>query len=262
MFSFILIEILSYYYYDQVLTIMAARLFTLIQCETKLCSLVGNKYSPKLLACGFQVPISQRFFQQHLSHTDIVPVRTMKIYTKTGDKGTSSLYTGERRMKFDIRFEALGTIDELSSSIGVALAFAEEKDHTFVNELVKVQCILQDIGSFIATPSASARESHQNNLHFDHDNTTELEQAIDKMTEELPPLKNFILPSGGKTSSSLHFCRAVCRRAERQLAQLRQSEDMDSSVYQYINRLSDYLVTVARYACMKEGQHEHIYRKV
>ncbi|CAO2629165.1 Corrinoid adenosyltransferase MMAB [Lemmus lemmus] len=127
-----------------------------------------------------------------------------KIYTKTGDKGFSSTFTGERRPKDDQVFEALGTTDELSSAIGFAMEVLTEKGHTFAEELQK---------------------------------------------------------SGGKSSSVLHFCRAVCRRAERRVVPLVQMGEADANVAKFLNRLSDYLFTVARYAAMKEGSQEKIYKK-
>ncbi|KAE8634263.1 hypothetical protein XENTR_v10002245 [Xenopus tropicalis] len=138
-----------------------------------------------------------------------------KIYTKTGDKGFSSTYTRERRPKDDLLFEALGDTDELNSAIGLAREFSLDANHIFVPELEKIQCMLQDVGSNIATPLSSARESHKVRTSFSAEPVQELEQWIDKYTSQLPPLTNFILPSGGKTSAALHVARAVCRRAER-----------------------------------------------
>uniref|UniRef100_A0A9J7YC78 Corrinoid adenosyltransferase MMAB n=1 Tax=Cyprinus carpio carpio TaxID=630221 RepID=A0A9J7YC78_CYPCA len=166
--------------------------------------------------------------------------RIPKIYTKTGDKGFSSTFTGERRPKEDHIFEALGTTDELSSAI---------------------QCVLQDVGSNIATPRSSARDSHIKKTKFSSQAVIELESWIDSFTEELPPLTNFILPSGGKSSAALHVARAVCRRAERCVAPVVRSGETDPEVAKYLNRLSDYLFTVARYAAMKEGNGETIYRR-
>ncbi|KAG3278850.1 corrinoid adenosyltransferase MMAB isoform X1 [Ictidomys tridecemlineatus] len=187
--------------------------------------------------------------------------KTPKIYTKTGDKGFSSTFTGERRPKDDQVFEAVGTTDELSSAIGFAMELIEEKGHTFAEELQKIQCVLQDVGSALATPRSSAREAHLRHTAFEAGPTLELEQWIDKYSRQLPPLTAFILPSGGKSSSALHFCRAVCRRAERRVVPLVQTGETDANVAKFLNRLSDYLFTVARYAAMKEGNQEKIYRR-
>ncbi|KAG7480880.1 hypothetical protein MATL_G00060870 [Megalops atlanticus] len=184
-----------------------------------------------------------------------------KIYTKTGDKGFSSTFTGERRPKEDQVFEALGTTDELSSAIGLAREFCIDQGHPFTEELDKIQCVLQDVGSNIATPRSSARESHIKKTKFMGQPVSDLESWIDKYTEELPPLANFILPSGGKSSAALHMARSVCRRAERSVAPIVRSGEADPEVAKFLNRLSDYLFTVARYAAMKEGNQEKIYKR-
>eukprot|EP00071_Canis_lupus_P032970 XP_022266527.1 cob(I)yrinic acid a,c-diamide adenosyltransferase, mitochondrial isoform X2 [Canis lupus familiaris] len=120
--------------------------------------------------------------------------RIPKIYTKTGDKGFSSTFTGERRPKDDQVFEAVGTTDELSSAIGFALEFITEKGHPFAEELQKIQCSLQDVGSALATPHSSAREAHLRHATFEAGPILELEQWIDKYSNQLPPLTAFILP--------------------------------------------------------------------
>ncbi|XP_008249582.2 corrinoid adenosyltransferase MMAB isoform X7 [Oryctolagus cuniculus] len=184
-----------------------------------------------------------------------------RIYTKTGDKGFSSTFTGERRPKDDQVFEALGTTDELSSAIGFAMEFITEKGHPFAEELQKIQCTLQDIGSTLATPRSSAREAHLKHAAFGEGPVLELERWIDEYARQLPPLTAFILPSGGKSSSALHLCRAVCRRAERRVVPLVQMGETDANVAKFLNRLSDYLFTLARYAAMKEGNQEKIYKR-
>nr|XP_061803898.1 corrinoid adenosyltransferase [Nerophis lumbriciformis] len=187
--------------------------------------------------------------------------RVPKIYTKTGDKGFSSTFTGERRPKEDHIFEALGNTDELSSSIGLAREYCLEKGHTFTYQLEKIQCILQDVGSNIATPQSSARESHINRTQFTGAPITDLESWIDTFTDELPPLTNFILPSGGKSSAALHVARTICRRAERSVAPIVRSGEADPEIGRFLNRLSDYLFTVARYAALKENNKEIIYKR-
>uniref|UniRef100_A0A4W2C9E9 Corrinoid adenosyltransferase MMAB n=1 Tax=Bos indicus x Bos taurus TaxID=30522 RepID=A0A4W2C9E9_BOBOX len=136
-----------------------------------------------------------------------------------------------------------------------------EKGHPFVEELQKIQCSLQDVGSALATPRSSAREAHLKHATFEAGPILELEQWIDKYSRQLPPLTAFILPSGGKSSSALHFCRAVCRRAERRVVPLVQTGETDANVVKFLNRLSDYLFTLARYTAMKEGNPEKIYKK-
>ncbi|XP_070820183.1 corrinoid adenosyltransferase MMAB [Chaetodon trifascialis] len=211
-----------------------------------------------------------RLINEHRARTTLWSVRSYategdtripKIYTKTGDKGFSSTFTGERRPKEDLVFEALGNTDELSSAIGLAREFCLDKGHTFICQLDKIQCILQDVGSNIATPRSSARESHIKRTQFSAQPIADLETWIDKFTEELPPLTNFILPSGGKSSAALHLARTVCRRAERSVAPIVRSGEADQEVAKFLNRLSDYLFTVARYTAMKEGNEETIYKR-
>ncbi|XP_060943142.1 corrinoid adenosyltransferase MMAB-like [Limanda limanda] len=206
-------------------------------------------------------PRTRRTLCPHRSYSTEGDMKIPKIYTKTGDKGFSSTYTGERRPKEDHIFQALGNADELSSAIGLAREFCLDKGHTFTYQLDKIQCILQDVGSNIATPRSSARESHTKKTQFTAQPITDLETWIDNFTKELPPLTNFILPSGGKSSAALHLARTVCRRAERSVAPIVRSGEADPDVAKFLNRLSDYLFTVARYAAMKEGSEETIYKR-
>ncbi|KXN71114.1 hypothetical protein CONCODRAFT_38734 [Conidiobolus coronatus NRRL 28638] len=188
----------------------------------------------------------------------------MKIYTKTGDKGTSALFTGERRAKDDVVFDALGTTDELSSFIGLAREYCKDEDIGIEKDLEWIQCMLQDIGSNIATPrNDEVNEKKIAFTQFDDDGSkvAQLEHWIDQFSEQTPPLKNFILPSGGKSGSSLHVARSVCRRAERSVVPLVQEGQVDQSVAKFLNRLSDYFFASARYASHKSNQPEVIYRK-
>uniref|UniRef100_A0A8I3X4F4 Corrinoid adenosyltransferase MMAB n=1 Tax=Callithrix jacchus TaxID=9483 RepID=A0A8I3X4F4_CALJA len=158
------------------------------------------------------------------------------------------------------RFQSRGPQD-VEDGDRFALELVTEKGHTFAEELQKIQCLLQDVGSALATPRSSAREAHLKYTTFEAGPIVELEQWIDNYTSQLPPLTAFILPSGGKISSALHFCRAVCRRAERRVVPLVQMGETDANVAKFLNRLSDYLFTLARYAAMKEGNQEKIYKK-
>lgn len=198
-----------------------------------------------------------------------------KIYTKTGDGGTSSLYTGERRRKDDAVFEALGTIDELSSHLGLSLAYAEDSRHPYTDILHRVQCLLQDIGTVLATPvpdppqgkEVSEKEKKRyaklkKSASFSPEHTTDLEEWIDEFSAQLPPLENFILPGGGRTSASLHVARSVCRRAERRLNPLVHQDHhrkLDPETLKYLNRLSDLLFTLARFAARFDKKEETIY---
>jgi cob(I)alamin adenosyltransferase len=159
-----------------------------------------------------------------------------KIYTKTGDSGLTSTFTGERRPKDDIIFQALGAVDELTSMIGLVREFALEKDHDYTEHLQRVQCILQDVNACIATPFSSAREVHLQRTEFDSSHTKELEDWIDSYTSQLPPLENFILPGGGKASSTLHVSRTICRRAERLVVPLVKEQQINAETLKYLNR--------------------------
>lgn len=181
-----------------------------------------------------------------------------RIYTRTGDNGTSALFTGERKNKDDCFFEALGTTDELTSAIGLAREFVGNS--TVRDELEQIQCILQDLQGTIATPKTSATEFQLRKTKWNVNHLVDLEKWIDNHSETLPPLRSFILPSGGKASSCLHLARSICRRAERRLVPLL-DEGLELPVLQYLNRLSSYLFTVARLCCQEDGFQETIYRR-
>lgn len=178
---------------------------------------------------------------------------TIKIYTKTGDKGNTSLIGGTKVPKNDIRIETYGTVDELNSWIG--LVNDHLNDPSFRNELKEIQDRLFTMGSSLATdvekePKMKLPDLHNSDIEF-------LEKRIDAMTAELPPMKNFILPGGHVTVSSIHITRCVCRRAERLAVNMQQNGlFVDEKIIQYLNRLSDYLFTLARYIGQKLGVEE------
>ena len=186
-----------------------------------------------------------------------------KVYTKTGDKGTSSLYTGERREKDDRIFEALGDTDELNSVIGVAREYCEKLPQLkeVCGQLEVVQSRLLDVGSAIATPMDKASKQKLQRAAFPKGLAEDVEKWIDSYEAELPPLKNFILPSGGEAASFLHMSRTICRRAERRIVPLIREDMLQEEVGQYINRLSDYLFTVARVAAKAAQKTEVVYKK-
>ncbi|KAK8772539.1 corrinoid adenosyltransferase MMAB-like isoform X1 [Amblyomma americanum] len=184
--------------------------------------------------------------------------RQPKIYTRTGDKGTSATFTGQRRRKDDAVFEALGATDELNSHIGYVRSVLA---HPQVSEQLKwVQCLLQDLQAAIATPKSSASEGQKMKTEFPAEHIKELEQWIDNHSENLPPLKNFILPSGSPAGAALHIARSVCRRAERRVTTLFLDDEVDEVVIRYINRLSDYLFVAARICSHHENAEEVIYK--
>lgn len=140
-----------------------------------------------------------------------------KVYTRTGDAGQTSLYNGSRRSKTDQEFEALGDVDELNSAIGVAREFLDPTLSGLLEQLEEIQSRLIDVGTSIATPLSTSSKGKLDRAKFPEGKVRLLEQQIDAMDEELPPLKNFILPSGGPGASFLHVARGVCRRAERKV---------------------------------------------
>ena len=184
------------------------------------------------------------------------------IYTRTGDKGTSSLYNGERREKHDGVFEALGNTDELNAAIGVAKEHCDLVNNGLSSSLATVQSRMLDIGSAVATPRQNTPSEARIDLtSFDEIHVKVIEEWIDDLDATLPQLTNFILPSGGLASAQLHVARAVCRRTERSVVPLVMGGAVEPAVQKYLNRLSDYLFTPARVACMKEGNEETVYQK-
>ncbi|MBI1982528.1 MAG: cob(I)yrinic acid a,c-diamide adenosyltransferase [Candidatus Levybacteria bacterium] len=172
----------------------------------------------------------------------------MSIYTRTGDKGKTSLFSGQRVSKADLRVETYGAIDELNSVIGVVLS-SKYKVLSIERELIKIQKDLFEIGSQLANPSAEKVQGLGKRVK-------EFEKMIDEMTEKLPPLQNFILPGGGGTGSALHFARTACRRAERRVVALSEKEKVSLDIIVYLNRLSDLLFTMARFVNHKEKHRE------
>jgi cob(I)alamin adenosyltransferase len=166
----------------------------------------------------------------------------MKIYTKTGDDGTTGLVGGARVSKSDPRIESYGTIDELNAAIGLAAVLAGSK---LLGQLRAVQSDLFAIGSHLATPLGSPQRSSL--LPLDEALVVRLENQIDSTTAQLPPLRNFILPGGGELSARLHMARTVCRRAERLAVALGTGSEISFAI-RYLNRLSDWLFVQARHA--------------
>ena len=179
----------------------------------------------------------------------------MAIYTRTGDKGTTSLFNGQRVSKDDLRVDAYGTIDELNSALGVVLS-SKYQVLSIKKELIKIQNDLLDIGSALANPQNGKWKMENGKLSK---RVKAFENFIDQMTLNLPPLSNFILPGGGKAGSFLHLARAVSRRAERKIVALNNKVKIDNNIIIYLNRLSDLLFTMARFANFKEKKKETIW---
>jgi cob(I)alamin adenosyltransferase len=170
----------------------------------------------------------------------------MKIYTRTGDRGETSLFGGARVAKNDPRIEAYGTVDELNSFLGVARASGLPQD--LDDQLQQVQMDLFEIGAHLASPGTSRFPG------VDEQRITDLETAIDTMERELTPLTSFILPGGAPSAAHLHVARTVCRRAERCVVGLHDAAPTTQSTIRYLNRLSDYLFVAARLANVRAEQ--------
>lgn len=172
----------------------------------------------------------------------------MKIYTKTGDKGTTALFGGTRVPKHHIRIESYGTVDELNSHLG--LLRDQQIDEHSENIILGIQDRLFTIGSTLATdPEKAVLKSGKKRLEIPGISLKDielLEQEIDQMNDELPPMIHFVLPGGHQTVSVCHVARCVCRRAERLATALYEIEPFEEQVLQYLNRLSDYLFVLAR----------------
>ncbi len=175
----------------------------------------------------------------------------MRIYTKKGDSGTTSLLRGGRVKKDDIRVAAYGDVDELCATIGVA---ASVDPPAFEHQLLEtIQRDLFAIGAMLATADCDTIASDDNKLVFGKDHILALEGAIDAATERMLPLEKFVLPGGSEKAAMLHLARTVCRRAERSVVTLSSIDKIPPTVLPYLNRLSDLLFTLARLANYAAG---------
>ena len=179
------------------------------------------------------------------------------IYTKTGDKGETSLANGQRVSKTDLRLEAYGTVDELNSWIGLLRASDGEwlKRSTADGpdrQLARVQNLLFNLGAALScAPGEWIAET----------DVCQLEQWIDAMQQELPRQKAFVLPVGGEAVGRCHVCRTICRRAERAMLRIEEADEQTAVLLQFINRLSDYLFVLARYIGFVSGEKEEFWQK-
>lgn len=172
----------------------------------------------------------------------------MKIYTKTGDKGTSGLIGGTRVAKSDPRLEAYGTVDELNTQVGLLRALLNDGENR--QFLAKIQNLLFTVGSNLATDLTKTNVKTASVMKDEY--ITAIEQEIDRLVQKLPPLSQFILPGGSQKAAQSHVCRTVARRAERRIVQLTEIHTVDSLVIIYVNRLSDYFFTLARIMLMED----------
>jgi cob(I)alamin adenosyltransferase len=169
-----------------------------------------------------------------------------KIYTRTGDDGSSALATGERRQKSDPRFEAIGAVDELNAYIGIARLHEEALGADLAAMLARIQNDLFDLGADLATPDN--RKPSRERLRITAAQVERLEREIDALNADLSPLTSFVLPAGTPAAAAFHVCRTVARRAERRMVALAADEAVNSEALRYVNRLSDLLFVAARVA--------------
>lgn len=176
--------------------------------------------------------------------------RLSRIYTRTGDDGTTGLTNGSRVAKDDTRIEAIGAVDELNSAVGMLLC--EAVPGTVHDCLTDIQHRLFDIGGELSIPGHSM---------LTDDRVRELEQLLDKLNSDLPPLKEFILPGGTNAAALCHNARAICRRAERRLCSLAKATGINPVSARYLNRLSDLLFVMARYLNREAGVADILWRR-
>ncbi|KAJ9591723.1 hypothetical protein L9F63_001751 [Diploptera punctata] len=180
------------------------------------------------------------------------------VFSREGDNGYSIVSSGEKRPKDDGIFNAIGATDELSSYIGLAREFAKEAenghDHTYTDKLKRIQCILMDISASILKSCSSLNQVPLSERH-----TKDLEEWIEEYSTQLPPLEKYVIPGGGKACTSLHVARTICRRAERCVVPLVRNGEVDKEAQVYLNRLSDFLLTISRFACRVDKKNESIY---
>lgn len=182
-------------------------------------------------------------------------VRITKVYTRQGDQGETRLAGGQTLTKDHARIEAYGTVDELSSAIGVALAAGVEPQGAEI--LARVQNDLFHLGSDLAVREEDKAKFPVPTIEERH--VSALEAWIDELNSELPPLENFVLPGGSPGGANLHVARCVCRRAERRLVTLRRKEAVPAYALRYLNRLSDLLFVLARWQNRRLGAQESIW---
>lgn len=179
----------------------------------------------------------------------------MKIYTKTGDLGDTSLFSGKRVRKNNIRIDSYGTVDELNSYLG--MIHDQVKDEKVRKDLIRIQSKLFTLGAMLATPEdPKAEKKGKSKLQIDlidDEDIRFLERQMDQMNEVLPEMTHFILPGGHPAVSFCHIARCVCRRAERKTVELHDMEAINEQILIYLNRLSDYLFVLARKLSMDLG---------
>ncbi|MYA28943.1 MAG: cob(I)yrinic acid a,c-diamide adenosyltransferase [Nitrospira sp. SB0666_bin_27] len=191
-------------------------------------------------------------------------MRISKVYTRSGDAGKTRLAGGQEVWKDSLRVEAYGTVDELNSVIGIARALNAERSKTVANRekleeyLRWIQNKLFDVGGILATAPG---ETFKNMPTVTADHVVRLERLIDACQEDLEPLKEFILPGGGKVSGFLHQARTICRRAERLCVSLSREEEVSPELVRFLNRLSNALFVLARWVAKTQGEPEYLWER-
>ena len=166
----------------------------------------------------------------------------MKIYTRKGDSGQTSLIDGDMVNKHNLSVDAYGTIDELNSFLGLLKDYV--KDDKIKDILNKIQIKLFSIGSILAS---GKNQNISEKVKIEKKDVEYIELEIDRLNKDLPELKNFVIPGGHKTSSYSHVCRSICRRAERKISELNNKSSVDSNILAYVNRLSDFFFVLSRF---------------
>lgn len=193
-----------------------------------------------------------------------MPIRITRVYTRTGDEGTTALVGGKRVPKDSPRIASYGTIDELNASLGLARVFNAERlgegeRHQWLDGVLRrLQNELFDLGSELATPEDAVYEGM---FRFSEQEVKGLERLIDQCQQDLEPLKSFILPGGGRIGGFLHQCRTICRRAERDLLALTRVEPLNPSLLAYVNRLSDLFFVLARWVGKHLNEQEYLWER-
>jgi len=191
-------------------------------------------------------------------------IRITRVYTRTGDQGETALVGGRRVPKDSPRIESYGTLDELNAVIGLARVFNAEQrsrdsSHEWLDEVLRrIQNELFDLGSELATPADAAYEGM---FRVGPQEVTALERLMDECQKELAPLKSFVLPGGGRVGGFLHQARTVCRRAERRVLALSRTEPIGEWPLKYVNRLSDLLFVLSRWAAKRLGEVEYLWER-
>jgi cob(I)alamin adenosyltransferase len=187
-----------------------------------------------------------------------------RVYTRTGDKGTTALVGGKRVPKDSPRIAAYGAIDELNAALGLARVFNEERlaegeNHRWLDEVFRrLQNQLFDLGSELATPPEAAYEGM---FRIGAAEVKALEELMDRCQKDLEPLKSFVLPGGGRISGFLHQCRTICRRAEREMVALARVEPIGDAPVRYVNRLSDAFFVLSRWVGKHLGEREYLWQR-